>query len=100
MIGKTLANRAALMGALMGAMMIFMIHNGAGDFALGFIFAHVVVVAIGAGLALWAVKRGKPRLLRWVHRPSRGDMISMGAGMGTTALAVCALCLTGQMGMM
>ena len=68
-----------VMGGLMGLMMMWMLHGAlTGDGALGagaliaFVAAHVVLVAIAIGVAVFAARlspRAKARIDR-LHRPS------------------------------
>ena len=66
-------------GSAMGLMMLAMVHGVltgtsqlAGAALLAFVLAHVALVGVGAGLALWATRfaPGLQRRMQRMHRPS------------------------------
>lgn len=78
-----------IMGALMGLMMLWMMHGaltGQSDLGLGalvvFVVAHVAIVLVLIGLAMFGA-RLSPKLRAWtgrLHRPSYAHLIVMLAG--------------------
>ena len=81
-----------LMGTMMGAMGLAMLHGqltGTGSNAgLTFVLAHVAVIGAGAGLAFFGLHRRFPALTRVMsHRPSaRHISIMLAAALLTAAL--------------
>lgn len=75
-----------VMGAGMGLMLPFMIHDGAGAM---FVLAHVAAALIIASLALVS-----PRLRRMARAHlNRAHLIRMGGGMAAGVAAICVYCL-------
>ena len=88
--------KPAIMGALMGTMMLIMLHamltgdnTLAGTALLGFAGAHVAIFLVLALAGFWAT-RYSPRATAWlarVHRPSLRHFAMMAlAAVGTSAL--------------
>lgn len=86
----------ALMGAGMGAMMLWVIHGRMiqGDTALGpllwFLIAHVAIIALAAGL-VWLTARRWPAVsarLSRLHRPGVKHVAAMVLGAVASAAAI------------
>jgi len=82
-----------LMGAIMGPMMLWMLHDsimsGAGiSFAaIGFILAHVAFFG-GFALLAWLGIRLRPSLAKRLHRPTASHIGKMIAGAVVTAFTL------------
>jgi len=82
-----------LMGAIMGPMMLWMLHDSlmsgaALSFAaVGFILAHVAVL-VGFALLAWLGIRLRPSLAKRLHRPSLAHIGKMLAGAAIAALTL------------
>lgn len=88
-----------LLGLAMGAMMVWMVHAGRfSDIAIGFVLAHVAVIAVAVlgvlGLAYW---RGAPVKAAFakLHRPTPGHAATMLLGAVLYAALVCTICFSG-----
>lgn len=84
--------KPAIMGAAMGAMMVWMLHGAlTGDGAMGagaliaFIAAHVVIAGI-LGLAVWAGTRLSPRVRAVLDRLHRPSLRHVGVMLGSAAI--------------
>jgi len=86
-------SKPIFMGALMGPMMLWMMHGMlSGETNMGFIAlvifvaAHFVVAGIAFGAALFAA-RLSPRVRAWAARLHRPSLTHVGAMIGSAALA-------------
>ena len=90
------------MGALMGVMMLWMLHgaisggNTVGAMALiGFIGAHVALLLIALGAGVFAA-RMSPRLQGWIDQMHKPSLPHVGAMFGTAVVFIGVVHLAGH----